>query len=164
MSLCLNIGCDVWKLPGFTNVDINPKVNPDLLLDLNNLQEHFGDNSVDFIYAGHVFEHFEKETSQKIIKQCFSILKPYRCMIAVVPDWRKSIHENDDEAEKIVLAKGDHKMLMSSDRLFNMLKTSGFRTVQEIINLNEIPYLLVSDIYNPVPDKWQSGFLALKIT
>jgi predicted SAM-dependent methyltransferase len=164
MSLCLNIGCDVWKLPGFVNVDINPNVNPDVLLDLNNLLEHFGENSVDFIYAGHVFEHFEKEVSQRIMDQCFAVLKPYRSLLAVCPDWRKALAESDDEADKIILARGDHRMLMSSERMYNMLKKSGFRTVQEITKLNEIPYLLVSNIYDPKPDLWQSGFICFKIS
>lgn len=163
MSKCLNIGCDRWKLPGFINIDINPEVNPDLILDLNNLAEHFNENSVDFIYAGHIFEHFEYKESLNIIKQCQSVLKPFRTLLAVVPDWRKAQEESDESADRIILAHGDHKMLMSAERLRAMLKDSGFKIVQEIENLIEIPYILVSDTSNPVADQWQSGFLALKI-
>lgn len=163
MSLCLNIGCDVWKLSGFVNIDINPTVNPDLLLNLNDLQSHFGDNSVDFIYAGHVFEHFDKESSLGIMKQCYSVLKPYRCLLAVCPDWRKSIDKSDEEADRIILAGGDHRMLMSADRMYQMLKASGFTIVQEVHKLTDVPYLLVSNASDPKPDPWQTAFLCIKL-
>lgn len=163
MNNCLNLGCDVWKLPGFTNIDLNKDVHPDLLLNLTLIENHFGKETVDFIYAGHVFEHFKPEVTQDVINQCFNILKPFRSLLAVVPDWRKTISIPDAKADDIILAKGDHKMLMSANRLKTMLKLAGFEIVEEISDLNQIPYLLVSDVSNPIPDPWQTAFIAFKI-
>jgi len=162
-DLCLNLGCDQWKLSGFTNIDLNPEVNPDLVLDLNSLTDSYEHNTVDFIYAGHILEHLIYEESLGVMKQCYQILKPHRTLLAVVPDYVKSINEPIEVAEKIVLANGDHRMLMSGKRLERMLAEAGFQIVTELTNLLQNPYLIVSDRNNPVADPWQSAFLAMKL-
>jgi predicted SAM-dependent methyltransferase len=164
-SKYLNLGCDVWKLNGFINIDINPEVKPDLVMDLTKIENHFGETSVDFIYAGHVFEHLEYQDSLKVMQQCFNILHHFRCMVVVVPDWLKASQYLKDDistADNVILAKGEHKLLMTSERLKSMLKKSGFRIIEEIKDLNQIPYILVSNVLDPKPDPWQTAFIALK--
>ena len=162
-DIFLNLGCSAYKLKNFINIDIDPKVNPDLCLDLNNLEDHFEKNSVDFIFAGHVFEHFNKEDSQKIMNTCYNILKPHRSLLAVVPDYSKCDKLEIELAERIILAKGDHKILFNKDRLRTMLGRAGFNYSFHIENLKEVPYLLVSNILDPKPDPWQTAFISLKI-
>lgn len=159
----LNLGCDRFKLPGFTNIDLNPDVNPDLVLDLNQLDNHFEEKSVDFIFAGHVLEHLPYPNSLNLLKQCQKILKPFRMMLIVVPDYSKCMDLDVETAERVIMARGDHKMLFNKDRLYKMIKESGFRHAYEVTNLKEIPYLLVSNIYDPQPDLWQICFIAFKI-
>jgi predicted SAM-dependent methyltransferase len=159
----LNIGCDKFKLNGFINIDLNPDVNPDLCIDLKNLNDHFPDNSVDFIFAGHVLEHLEKEDSQNLMRCCYKILKRFGTLLAVVPDFQKAQKEDIEYAEKIVLAGGDHKMIFNSERLGKMLKNAGFYIAQEVIDLNQVPYLLVPNINDPKPEPWQTAYLALKV-
>lgn len=159
----LNLGCCCFKLPDFVNIDIDPQFEPDLCMDLAGLSEEFQAKSVDFIFAGHIFEHFEKDKSQDLMNQCFSILKPFRMMVVVVPDYSKCDSLHITRAEKIILAQGDHKMLFDSGRLRSMLKKAGFTNVTEINDLLEVPYLIVPDVLNPVPEKWQTAFLAYKI-
>jgi len=162
-DIFLNLGCSEYKLPNFINVDIDPAVKPELCIDLNKLGDHFEENSVDFIFAGHVFEHFKKEESQKLMDTCFKLLKPHRVLLAVVPDYSKCEDQHITTAERVILAGGDHLMLFNKDRLRDMLGKAGFRHSYHVEDLREIPYLLVSNINDPVPDSWQTGYVSLKI-
>jgi len=158
----LNIGCDCFKLPGFTNIDINPEVNPDLCIDLMKIDKHFKPSSVDFIFAGHIFEHFTHEDSLILMKKCQSILKRFRTLLIVVPDYSKCIDLPTAKAEKIILANGDHKTIFCKARLEDMLTQCGFRCFSEI-SLERIPYIVVPDINNPKPEPWQTAFMTLKL-
>lgn len=46
-SIKLNLGCGVNKKEGFINIDINPRLNPDMVLDLNSQPYPFKNDSVD---------------------------------------------------------------------------------------------------------------------
>lgn len=162
-NILLNLGCSEYKLNGFINVDIDQNVNPELCIDLNKLGDHFEENSVDFIFAGHVFEHFKKENSQKLMETCFRILKPHRVLLSVVPDYTKCHDQHIAVAERVIMAGGDHLMLFNKDRLREMLRHAGFRFAYHVENLSEIPYLLVANIHDPKPDIWQTGFVSLKL-
>ena len=159
----LNLGCSNFKIPNFVNIDIDPSVNPELVIDLRDLSKNFTPNSVDFIYAGHVFEHFTYEESLDIMKQCQSILKPFRNLMLVVPDYSKCSSLPIEEAERIILGCGNHKTIFNSIRITEMLKKLNFHSVNEIVDLKEVPYILVSNIYDPKPEPWQTAFLAFKI-
>jgi len=157
----LNLGCDAYKLPDFLNIDINSQVTPDMCMDVSKLDETFQDNTVDFIYAGHILEHFDSDESYSVMKQCLKILKPFRSLIAVVPDYQKAVKYDLGVAEVVLLGKGAHKILFDGERLVQMLKLAGFRSVFEI-PLTEVPFLLVPDVNNPVPEGWQTAVMALK--
>ena len=161
----LNLGCDIFHYDGFINIDINENLNPkpDLLLDITKIDEHFSENSVDFIYAGHILEHFIYEESKSIIKKCYKILRPCRSMIIVVPDF-DYCREHElfvDYYERIILADGAHKSIMTSKRLRFMLGDSGFSCYAKL-DLDKVPYMIVSDTNNPKPDPWQLAFIATK--
>ena len=59
-TLKLHLGCGHVHLPGFLNIDINPKLHIDLCADISNLP--FDSSSVDLIYASSVLEHFGRHT------------------------------------------------------------------------------------------------------
>lgn len=163
MDVKLNLGCCSYKLPNFTNIDIDSQYNPEICMDLMDLKKKFGPYSVDFIYAGHIFEHFTFKDSLNVMQQCCSILKPFRMMISVVPDYSKCDELPVEKAEHIILSKGDHKMLFNQERLKNMLHQAGFTHVIEITDLLEVPYLVVPDVNNPSPEEWQTAYLSYKI-
>ena len=52
----LHVGCGDTKLQGFTNVDIRKTIATDLVASVTDLP--LADNSVDYIYSHHSFEHF----------------------------------------------------------------------------------------------------------
>jgi len=162
-NIFLNLGCSDYKLSGFINIDIDPSVKPELCIDLNKLGDYFEEKSIDFIFAGHVFEHFKKEDSQKIMQVCYKLLKPHRAMLSVVPDYTKCSKQLITTAERVILAGGDHLMLFHKERLRGMLRNAGFQHAFHIEDLSEIPYLLVSNVNDPLPDVWQTGFITLKI-
>ena len=53
----LNLGSGKKRFPGFVNVDHDPAVNPDYLVNINTESLPFPDNSVHEIIAHHIFEH-----------------------------------------------------------------------------------------------------------
>lgn len=159
----LNLGSDVFKLDNFINIDINASVNPDLNIDLLDLDKYFNPDSVDFIFASHVLEHLTLNDSQQVLSLCKTILKPYSMMILVVPDYTKIPQEYPIElTEKIIYSSGDHKILFNKKRIENMLQHAGFSNFFEIMDLKKVPYLLVPDIRNPEPEIWQTAYLAFK--
>jgi len=158
----LNLGCNNYKIAGFINIDLDPNVKPDLVADLTKLTDHFSENSVDFIFAGHVLEHLPYQDSLMALKQCKHILRSHSIMLIVVPDYTKCQDVDVNLAEKIILANGDHKTLFNKDRLYRMIKESGFSYAYEVTDLKEVPYILVSNIRDPKPDPWQTAFIAFK--
>lgn len=73
--LRLNLGSGMSKKEGFINIDINPKVEPDLVLDLNLLPYPFESESVDYIYSSQFVEHLAVQ-SIDFFQECYRILKP----------------------------------------------------------------------------------------
>lgn len=71
----LNLGCgtDQRKGPEWLNVDAVEECDPDLLIDLNEYPWPFDDNSIEFIFASHVFEHLDDV--EGALKECNRILQ-----------------------------------------------------------------------------------------
>lgn len=65
----LNLGCGIkCKVKKGINLDVNPKVEPDVVHDLNKLPLPFEDNTFDRCIMSHIFEH---------LGDPWSIKKPY---------------------------------------------------------------------------------------
>jgi SAM-dependent methyltransferase len=101
--LRLNIGCGTTAPDGWYNIDNSPTIwlsripvasrllgttawprsvhRHDVLKGLP-----FADNSVDFIYSSHTFEHFTYSQSLALTKECLRVLKPEGILRLVVPD------------------------------------------------------------------------------
>lgn len=86
--LMLNIGCGTDYKKGWVNVDNNSDNNIeklDLNWDLRNPLP-FEDNTVDFIFNEHFFEHLEVEEARAAMKDLMRILKPGGVMRVAMPD------------------------------------------------------------------------------
>jgi predicted SAM-dependent methyltransferase len=84
----LNVGCGTDYKEGWINIDNNSDDNIEKL-DLNwDLRDPlpFADNSVDFIFNEHFFEHLTVEEGQSAMKDMLRILKPGGVMRIAMPD------------------------------------------------------------------------------
>lgn len=70
----LHLGCGTKVHPNFVNIDGNIRYRPDMWLDLRNGLP-FPTQSVDRVYACHVFEHFYWDELVGIFRECFRVLQ-----------------------------------------------------------------------------------------
>ena len=83
----LNLGCQVHYFDGWTNQDIvgdDPNMKVDLVCPAEKLP--LEDNSVDFIYAGHLIEHYYPDTLKAALLEWHRVLKPRGKLVIVTPD------------------------------------------------------------------------------
>ena len=83
----LNLGCQIHYFDGWTNQDIvgdNPEMKVDLVCDAIKLP--LEDESVDFIYAGHLIEHFYPDTLPIAIEEWYRVLKKGGKLVVITPD------------------------------------------------------------------------------
>lgn len=85
--LRLNLGCQIHYFDGWVNIDIvgdDPNIKVDLACDVAKLP--YEDNTVDFIYAGHLVEHFYPDKLPDIIQEWKRILKRDGKVVIITPD------------------------------------------------------------------------------
>lgn len=87
----LNLGCARNRLEGWTNLDFNPLVEPDVVHDLEDLPLPFPDDSFDCVFGSHVFEHVSKTAFLDLVADLHRILKPGGYLIGVTPYGTSSI-------------------------------------------------------------------------
>ena len=83
----LNLGCGNKKIDGFVNVDNDPSVDPDVLVDLNSGILPFDSNSVDMIVAAHVLEHIG-DGFIDLMKEIYRVCKHHSEIKIIVPHSR----------------------------------------------------------------------------
>lgn len=84
----LNLGCQIHYFEGWTNIDIvddDADMKVDIFANADTLPM-IEDNSVDFIYAGHLVEHFYPDTLLRAITEWKRVLKPGGKLVIVTPD------------------------------------------------------------------------------
>jgi predicted SAM-dependent methyltransferase len=80
----LHVGCGSRRLPGWINLDMNPK--GDFTLDLREGLP-FADASVERIYSEHALEHFRREDDAPfLLAECHRVLEPGGEIRITVPD------------------------------------------------------------------------------
>lgn len=92
MIIGLNLGCCFNKIPSsttetWTNLDNNPLVNPDKLVDLEKGNLPFEDSSFDTIVADSILEHIINVVP--LMEECWRVLKPTGIMRISVPEFPK---------------------------------------------------------------------------
>lgn len=89
----LNIGCGQRKKNGFINVDNDPRMEPEILHDLNTLPYPFPENYFDHIEADHVLEHLAHPID--VMKELHRILKPEGTLEIRVPHFSRAFTHPD---------------------------------------------------------------------
>lgn len=84
----VNLGCQIHHFDGWINQDIvtdDPAYITEWKCDANKLPT--ADNTVDFMYAGHLVEHFYPDTIDSYIKEWHRVLKPGGRILIITPDF-----------------------------------------------------------------------------
>jgi predicted SAM-dependent methyltransferase len=104
----LNLGCGTKIIEGFKNIDIRDNPGVDIILDLKKPLP-FHNDSVDFILAEDVLEHFSFKLTDVIFSDWVRVLKPDCKIKLILPDIDKHIdfyinqkHERRKGKNKIV--------------------------------------------------------------
>ena len=84
----LHLGCGYKLLVGFTNIDIRPETNCDVVDDIAVLK-NITNESTELIYACHVLEHFGRIQYKEVLKRWTEVLKPGGILRVSVPDLMK---------------------------------------------------------------------------
>jgi predicted SAM-dependent methyltransferase len=86
----------------------------------------FEDNTFDFIYSEHFFEHLFLEEAFELLKECHRILKPNGIIRIVVPDADLRTYEKREPLSKIALTHPEsHKTRWSIYSLPLAIKSAG---------------------------------------
>lgn len=90
----LNIGC------GFTYSNLPEWVNMDFIKTGEEVIAHnllsgipFNDDSFELVYHSHVLEHFSKTDGEKLLLECFRVLKPKGVLRIAVPNLENIVRE-----------------------------------------------------------------------
>lgn len=88
----LNLGCWKFKMDGWVNIDIDPSVEPDVIMDATHLA--YEDNSIEEIYAGHLLEHLTMNEGVSALREWKRVLIPGGKITITVPDIRKLLDKH----------------------------------------------------------------------
>lgn len=84
MAKGLNLGCGLYRIPGFVNLDINPDFNPDIVHDLEE-ELPIRDETFDIVVCYHILEHIKNY--EQLWREIYRILKPNGLVIVKVPEF-----------------------------------------------------------------------------
>lgn len=70
----LELGCGMTKTPGAVGLDVNPRVQPDVLHDLNRFPYPFADGEFDRVIMNDVLEHVDDFV--RVVEEVCRITKP----------------------------------------------------------------------------------------
>lgn len=92
----LNIGCGTKKFEGFINIDDDPTIDPDLLLNLDdvNIRLPYDDNTVEEIKAYHVLEHIGLGFIP-LLKELYRVAKDGCIVDIIAPNERHDVFFGD---------------------------------------------------------------------
>lgn len=139
----LNLGSGANYFDGFINIDGNILRKIDMWLDLRNGLP-FPNDSVDGIYSCHLFEHFYMDELEKILKECYRVLKSEGGMRVLVPSLERAViaYVNREDhwfsefprafkslggkLQNFIFCDGQHKIAFDFSFLEEILEEAGF--------------------------------------
>lgn len=81
----VNLGCGTVWHDAWLNYDLDPQDPAIRAIDLDQALP-FPDGTVDALYHAHVLEHLAPRTGERLLAECFRVLKPGGVIRVVVPD------------------------------------------------------------------------------
>lgn len=101
----LNLGSGFKKIEGFVNVDNDPLVNPDYIVDLEKGLLPFADNSIDEIIAHHILEHIG-ENFILFMQEIYRICKNDAIIDIIVPHHHHDVFFIDPTHKRPITVEG----------------------------------------------------------
>ncbi len=100
----LNLGCGLKKVENTINVDIDPDVNPDKIVDLNKFPWPFEDNEFSHIMAQDVLEHLGQTGDDfvTVMKELYRISANGAIWEIQTPHWRSDLALNDPDHKRVI--------------------------------------------------------------
>lgn len=155
----LDLGSGYIKRKGFKSVDIDKKVNPDILADIRTLKP-VSTESIDEVFCSHTLEHILPKDLFKTLRSIYRILKPTGKVTIVVPnikavsdDWisgmitskhyESIILGSDPTATKFML----HKNIFYPEKIKRFLQITGFASIR--ISNHSNNYQLITTARKP---------------
>jgi ubiquinone/menaquinone biosynthesis C-methylase UbiE len=139
--LNLNIGCGLTHLDGFVNIDKDPGVIPDYVLDVTQGLGKYDTESVSRIYFSHTIEHIPEKFHVPILEEFWRVLKPKGFLFISYPEfvlcaknyidnflgmrdyWKATVYGRQLSPEDF------HCALMDTPQVIRQLKETGFSPV-----------------------------------
>lgn len=150
----LHLGCGEIRLDDFINIDIRPEVNPDMCMDISDLSA-FETNTIDYILAHDVLEHFSHTKVKDVFTEWVRCLKIGGQIEFQVPSIDRIYA---DRNEIINRHKGDSTTRFSrlifggqdypSNYHFVCLTPEFFEFMAEKLNLKIVDYFPEVGLYN----------------
>jgi len=146
----INLGSGVSNIEGYTNVDIFPLKNVDIVHDLEKIPYPFESNSADEIYTSHFLEHCSFSSIPNILAECQRILKPEGILYIIVPclecSMKTFLEANEEDRDKwgwkleyifgnqgrAQVGQQYHKTGFTQKRLEKLVRSSGFEIISNV--------------------------------
>ncbi|MBT4431729.1 MAG: methyltransferase domain-containing protein [Nitrospinaceae bacterium] len=87
-DVCLHFGCGGRNLPGWLNIDGDPRPGVEHIQDLRQPLP-LRDNTCQYIFTEHVIEHIDMESLERTLKELHRVLKSDGVLRIIVPDCSK---------------------------------------------------------------------------
>jgi len=120
------------------NLDANPSVGVDYVIDLNVEDLPFYDATVEHVYSSHCIEHFNFKRAIELLRDCYRVLKTNGTIELVIPDTEKVVrYTANDTIEKDRILFGErttpymfHWSWYSQELATFLLQSVGFKDVK----------------------------------
>jgi len=119
----IDIGCDKYKCNNAIGIDINSKVNPDIVASAYKLP--FKDNELDFVVSSHCLEHLTD--TKKVLKEWDRVLKPKGIMAILVPDCDLKRMTILEPTHKVAFTKNNLRKLIAVYLWYDLLECKNLR-------------------------------------
>ena len=175
----LHLGSGKRFLPDYIHVDLSDYEHIDHRQSIDNL-DNFKNESINEIYASHVFEYFDLDEARNVLKEWNRVLEKNGILRLAVPNFEAliKVYEITGDLNKILgplYGKWEvndnlyfyHKIVYDQELLTSLLKESGFENIKlwdwrEIFKENK-NYDDHSQAYFPHMDKENGIHVSLNI-
>lgn len=116
----LHLGCGKRYIPGFIHIDIGNYEHLDFKHSIDKLI-FIENDSVDYIYASHVLDYFNKEKVYYVLKEWHRVLKVGGMLRFAVPDFKAlcELYSSDESHMSFISGVLAGKMISDSEFIYH---------------------------------------------